>query len=205
MGDNPVTISKVPDGKLAAVVTYFEMTQKPEIFGNKTDLTLMAWDRPDLEEYRKLFRQVGDDWLWFGRLLLTDDELRSAIHDPNVKIFKAMYDGNTVGFVELDFSQPEQCEISYFGLIPEMNGKGRGSIMMAQTLERAWKDGIKRVWLHTCTNDSPRAPVFYERVGFTAYKREIEIATDPRLSGHLPMDAGRHVPIIPSAKNISNL
>lgn len=191
-----MTKIEVPEGHLAVVVTYFEMTQKPEISDDQQGLTLTEWEHPDLAEYRTLFRKVGDDWLWFGRLLLTDEELRSAIHAPQIEIFKAQSDRRNIGFVELDFSQPEQCEIYYFGLVPGMNGKGHGGAMMAEALKRAWRDGIKRVWLHTCTNDSPRAPVFYEHAGFTAYKREIEIHSDPRLTGHLPIDAAPHVPII---------
>jgi len=37
---------------------------------------------------------------------------------------------------------------------------------------------------------------FYLRAGFTAYKREIEIADDPRLTGALRRDATPDVPII---------
>lgn len=187
----------VPTSNLAVVVTYFEMTQKPAIVDDRTDLTLTVWNRPDLDEYRALFRQVGDEWLWFGRLLLGDEDLRSAIHGPQIEVFKAQSgDGKDTGLVELDFSQPEQCEICYFGLIPGNSGKGHGSAMMAAALKRAWRSGIKRVWLHSCTHDSPRALPFYTRAGFTAYKREVEIHPDPRLTGHLPIEAGPHIPVI---------
>lgn len=187
---------EVPEGHLAVVVTYFEMTQRPVFPGDQPDFTLTAWERPDLSEYRALFRQVGDEWLWFGRLLLTDEELRSAIHSPQTEIFRVQSGGKDIGFVELDFSQPEQCEIGYFGLIPEMNGKGYGGAVMAEALKHAWKEGMERVWLHTCTHDSPHAMAFYQRAGFTAYKREVETHPDPRLTGHLPEDAGPHVPVI---------
>lgn len=187
---------EVPEGNLAVVVTYFEMTQKPAPSGLQSDLTLSEWTRPDPSEYKALFRKIGEEWLWFGRLLLSEEELRSAIHNPQLKIFKAQSDGKDLGLVELDFSQSEQCEICYFGLIPDVNGKGFGGSMMAKALNLAWRDEIKRVWLHTCTHDSPRALAFYKRAGFTAYKREVEIHPDPRLTGHLPIGAGPHIPVI---------
>lgn len=187
----------VPNGSLAVIVTYFEMTQKPAILEHQSHLTFTTWSRPDLFEYRTIFRKVGDGWLWFGHLMKTDEELRSVLHDNKTEVFRVKDGEDIVGFVELSFSDPEQCEIVYFGLVPKMNGKGQGRTVMAETIKRAWKTGIKRVWLHTCTNDSPRAPGFYDRVGFTAYKREIEIHPDPRLTGHLPMDAAPHIPIIP--------
>ncbi len=191
-----MTTIAIPGEQLAVIVTYFEMKQKPSAAEEQSDLIFSAWDRPDLDEYRKLFRKIGDKWLWFGRLLMSDEELRSTLYNDKIEIVRIQHGENIVGFVELDFSDPGHCEIVYFGLVPEMNGKGYGRSLMAETLDRAWKDGIERVWLHTCTNDSQRAPSFYQRAGFTAYKREVDMHDDPRLTGHLPMEAGPHVPVI---------
>ncbi|WP_108810311.1 GNAT family N-acetyltransferase [Sphingorhabdus sp. Alg231-15] len=191
-----MTTIAIPNDKLAVIVTYFEMQQRPSDAEEPSDLIFSVWDRPDLDEYRKLFRKIGDEWLWFGRLLMSDEELRSILDNDKIEIAKIQHGEEIVGFVELDFSDPGACEIVYFGLVPEMNGKGYGHSLMTETLKRAWKNNIKRVWLHTCTNDSQRAPSFYERAGFTAYKREVDMHDDPRLSGHLPMEAGPHVPVI---------
>lgn len=193
-----MTTMDVPNDNLAVVVTYFEMTQKPSLSEHQSHLTFADWKRPDLTEYRTLFQAVGDIWLWFGHLMKTDEELKSVLYDDKIEIIRVEDGEHLVGFVELNFRDPEQCEIVYFGLVPEMHGKGHGRAVMAETLKRAWKPGIKRVWLHSCTNDSPRAPSFYEGVGFIAYKREIDIHPDPRLTGHLPMHAGPHIPIIPA-------
>ncbi|HEY9090504.1 GNAT family N-acetyltransferase [Parasphingorhabdus sp.] len=200
-----MTRIEVPEGNLAVVVTYFEMTQKPAPSGHQPDVHLSAWPRPDLAEYKSYFREIGDKWLWFGRLSLSDEELQSTIHNPQLEIFKAQSGGKDIGLVELDFSQPEQCEICYFGLIPEVNGKGLGGTMMSEALNLAWRDGIKRVWLHTCTHDSPRALAFYRRSGFIAYKREVEIDADPRLTGLLPIEAGPHIPVIKPLSNQADL
>jgi len=37
---------------------------------------------------------------------------------------------------------------------------------------------------------------FYERSGFRPFRRQVEIAEDPRLSGLAPMDAAAHVPLL---------
>lgn len=189
---------QVPRDHLAAVVTYFEMTEKPADLEHQTTLALAVWDRPDLSEYRQLFQKIGNEWLWFGQLLKSDEELKADLYSDTLEIFRVIRDDVIIGLVELDFSEADECEIVYFGLVPEANGKRLGRTMMAETLRHAWKPGLKRVWLHTCTSDSPNAPRFYKRVGFEAYKREVEIHPDPRLTGHLPKNAGAHVPIIQS-------
>jgi len=104
--------------------------------------------------------------------------------------------GIEVGLLELDFRQSGACEIAFFGLIPQLTGQGFGGWMMAQALTLAWRAGIKRVWVHTCTLDDPRAPGFYIAQGFVPIAREIEVMEDPRLTGLIPREAAPHVPLI---------
>jgi hypothetical protein len=52
---------------------------------------------------------------------------------------------------------------------------------MQNGLELAWKKSIKRLWVHTCTIDHPRALQFYMRSGFAPFKRQLEIADDPSI------------------------
>jgi len=60
----------VPDGKIAFVVTYLEMCEAPSqpLAPPRTDVTLERWTAPDVATYRKLFREIGEDWIWFSRL-----------------------------------------------------------------------------------------------------------------------------------------
>ena len=66
--------------------------------------------------------------------------------------------------------------------------------LMRRALERAWSRPISRFWVHTCTLDHQAAVEFYQRSGFTAFKRGVEVVDDPRLqcaSAELvPVDAG---------------
>ena len=67
---------------------------------------------------------------------------------------------------------------------------------MDKAIQLAWAEPIDRFWVHTCTLDHPRALAFYMRSGFTAYRRELEVADDPRLTGVLPREAAPQIPII---------
>ena len=187
----------VPEGHIPTITTYFEMTDRPVVKRQDGPLKLAKWNAPEPAEYLSLFRAVGNRWMWTSRLLMDEDALRNILHHDAVEVYLIEKDDRQIGLLELDFREPKQCEIGFFGIIPDMNGQGYGRWLMAEALNRAWRPEISRVWLHTCTEDSPRAIPFYMSSGFTPYKREIEINPDPRLTGQLPMDAGPHIPIIP--------
>jgi GNAT superfamily N-acetyltransferase len=188
----------LPPGKLANVVTDFEMFAAPQARPERTTraLTLARWERPPLEEYRALFRRVGEPYLWFSRLLLDDRELRAIIHDADSEIYVARDGRDVAGWFELDFDRAGECELRFFGLVPEAIGTGAGRWLMNRVIERAFARPIRRFWLHTCTLDHPDAIEFYRRSGFTPFRREIEISDDPRLIGLLPRTAAPGVPLI---------
>ncbi|MEZ5709058.1 MAG: GNAT family N-acetyltransferase [Blastomonas sp.] len=188
----------IPAGHIASVVTHLEMRERPRLRPMPvTPLRLKRWPDPDPQKYRLLFKRVGAPWLWRGRLILSETALAETIRDPQV-VLHAVVDpkGIEVGMVELDFRQPGECEIVYFGLIPDYNGNGHGAWLMAQTLALAWRKDVTRVWLHSCTLDHPGALRFYCKQGFTAYRRELEYFPDPRLEGHYPRDAAPQLPVI---------
>ena len=98
--------------------------------------------------------------------------------------------------MHLDFSTPGQCELSLFGVTAKLIGSGAGRWLMNRALERAWSQAVTRVWVHTCTFDHPAALAFYQRSGFRPFRRQIEVADDPRLDGTAKRGAARHVPMI---------
>jgi len=189
-------LEDVPKGHVATIVTHLEMLAKPALAAVSSSLVLERWTDPAIADYRALFRKVGEPWLWISRLLMDADELRAILHDPAVELSIIRDGQEPVGFIELDFRVPGECEIAFFGLIPGLNGQGHGRWMMNQALDKAWRDGIKRVWLHTCTQDSPRALPFYQRSGFRIFRQQIGQMIDPRLTGDLPETAAPHVPVL---------
>ena len=189
----------VAPGKLAAVVTSLEMLAPaaqrpvPELAG----VSVRAVDSPEASWYRDLYARVGaEDWLWFSRLKLSSDALEAIIQHPKVEIFALTVDGRDEGLLELDFRVDRECELAFFGVTALCIGRGAGRLLMNTAIERAWSHPITRFWVHTCTLDHPGALQFYIRSGFRPYRRQVEIADDPRLSGLIPKSAAPHVPII---------
>jgi GNAT superfamily N-acetyltransferase len=193
-----MTYTRVPDDHVATIVTHLEMTKRPLLAPvPRSSLQLMRLSPCPLPDYRSLFARVGVPWLWFSRAIMDDVTLSIIVNDTAVEIF-AVVDGHglEVGILELDFRRDTECEIAFFGLIPELSGSGHGRWLMAETLQRAWRRGVDRVWVHTCTLDHPSALGFYRKHGFLAVRREIETFPDPRISGHLPLEVAPQVPIL---------
>ena len=190
--------TSVPPGRVATIVTSLEMTSPPSIKAEALKRVageLVRVDHPGIDWYRRLFRTVGEDWLWFSRLRMARDELAAVIHDPAIHVYVLRVDSCEAGFLELDFREIGQCEIAFFGLVPNEIGKGLGAYLMREAITRAWNAPIQRLWMHTCTLDHPSALAFYRRAGFRPYRQQVEIAADPRVNGELPRSAGAHVPI----------
>lgn len=188
----------VPDGKIAAVVTHLQMFARPTARAVvDVDAELVFHDKPDLAWYRDLFMRVGgQDWLWFSRLGMNDADLAAILHRGDVHIYSVRLNGRDEGMLELDFRVRDECELGYFGLTAGMVGTGAGRWLMEHALDKAWEQPISRFHVHTCTLDSPQALAFYTRSGFAAYRRQIEIADDPRRLGVLPKNAAPQLPII---------
>lgn len=189
----------LPPGRIANVVTYLEMTNRPVPAAEvRSDRTVRHVVKPDLAAYRDLYRRIGTDWLWFSRAVMSDDELSALLAKPSTEIHFLEQDGVPIGLAELHRGEggPDNVEIAMFGVVPEATGTGAARHLMNAALAVAWDGGTERVWLHTCSFDHPAALRFYKRSGFTPFKFAIEVSTDPRLDGHLPRTAGPHVALI---------
>jgi GNAT superfamily N-acetyltransferase len=189
-----MALSELQPGHVGAVVTYLEMRERPPPAPlPASPLRLEPWPEPDPARYRDLFRKVGARWLWYSRLVMDDSRLRREMAEVHAVVDR---DGAEVGLLELDFRAPGECLIRFLGLVPELAGKGHGAWLFARTLELAWRPGVGRVHVNTCTLDHPAALGAYLKAGFTAYKRAFESFPDPRLTGLLPADAAPQLPLI---------
>lgn len=194
----PLGYSAIPPGTLVSAVTCLEM-RTPFVPGEAPEsggFSLVRWPADDLDGYRALYRRVGEDLLWTSRLELSDEALGDALSDPQVEIYVLQSPGGSVGLLELDFSVEGECEIVFFGVVADVIGKGTGWYLMFNALLRAWRDSVKRVWLHTCNFDHPKAMAFYQRAGFLPYAYLVEVIEDPRLNGILPRTAAPQIPLI---------
>jgi GNAT superfamily N-acetyltransferase len=192
-----VSYESLRDSDLAAVVTYLEMRAPPDHSVPPSPLSLKHVEVPEPEQYRELFRLVGAPWLWFSRLTLDDAHLAAIIQHPKVELYSVVDEGGSeAGMLELDFREPRECELSFIGLIPELSGKGHGRWLLAEAVRLAWREGVERVHVHTCSLDHPAALGAYRRAGFTPFKRAVERFPDPRLLGILPNTAAPQIPLL---------
>ena len=189
--------TELPPGKIAAVATYLEMlrppTRTPPRAEFSYELQLLAGDLP---RYRALFAAVGGPWLWFSRLSMRDREVKAIIDHPDVDALACVVGGRDIGIAELDWRRDGECELAFFGLVPDVLGRGWGEVLIGDAIRRAFSRPVERLWLHTCTLDHPGALRFYMRSGFEPFRRALEVADDPRLTGKLPRSAGAGVPIL---------
>jgi GNAT superfamily N-acetyltransferase len=189
-----VMLTSIPADHLGAIVTYLEMTARPPLRPTPTSpLRLVRWPASEPAKYRLLFARVGAPWLWYSRLTYDDARLRAEMGEVHAVVDPA---GVEVGLVELDFRTSGECLIKFLGLVPELAGKGHGGWLFAMVLALAWRPGVVRVRVNTCTLDHPAALKAYLRAGFRAVGRAFESFPDPRLSGLLPRDAAPQIPLL---------
>ena len=119
--------------------------------------------------YRYLYAEVGRAYRWVDRLGWTDEEIRAHLANPAVSLWVLTVRSAPAGYFELKAVPDGSVEIAYFGLLPEFIGPGYGKHLLTEAVERAWSLSARRVWLHTCSLDSPAALPSYEARGFRRY------------------------------------
>ena len=69
-------------------------------------------------------------------------------------------------------------ELTYFGLTEAFYGRRLGPYLLDRSLRSVWSQRPERVWLHTDTNDHPKAQSVYGRAGFQLRERRMESFPD---------------------------
>ena len=122
--------------------------------------------------YRRLYRDVGAQWYWHDRLEWPDAQLAEYLAQPEVAVWEAMLGTASAGYFELKRHDDRGVEVVYFGLVAGFIGRGLGGAMLTRAIDEAWTMGAMRVWLHTCTLDSPNALPAYKARGLRAFRTE---------------------------------
>ncbi len=180
---------KPAPGRIETVITYLEMKAPPPPRPKHQphhQLALLRLAKPSVPFYRYLYAAVGEPWFWYERRLLTDEELAARIGAKGIEISVLYADGEPAGYIEMDYADPLDVNLAYFGLVPHFVGHGLGGFFLARALDEAWRRGPSRLWVHTCTLDHPRALRLYQRTGFVPYKQETKVIDDPRALGLIP-------------------
>lgn len=155
--------------------TYLEM-RSPEELRARADLppagTRIERLASSAAEYRALYQGVGRAYHWTDRDVWSDATLTEYLGRPNVAVWVLRVHGESAGYVELVSHDDGSLEIAYFGLLPSFTGRGLGAHLLTFAVEEAWRMGGTRVWLHTCTLDSPAALPNYLARGFQPFREE---------------------------------
>jgi GNAT superfamily N-acetyltransferase len=154
---------------MTRITTWFlEMTAREQLRPARAvdGFEVRRLDPPDVGLSRRLYQQVGEPWQWTDRLGWGDS--RWSAHLGHAQTWVGYLDGEPVGYAEL-VRDGDDVELASFGLLPGFAGRGLGGALLTAATERAWESGAERVWLHTCSLDSPAALPSYERRGFRRY------------------------------------
>jgi GNAT superfamily N-acetyltransferase len=172
MSARPAVVGSIP-----TLVTYLQMTAPPAqapLPAPRADLEVRHARRPTRSFYRYLYDAIGRDWTWVARRLLSDRELDRILADPAVEVNVLWVAGVPAGYAELDRRQALEVELAYFGLLPEFIGRGLGRWLLDWAVHHAWRRRPRRLWVHTCDLDHPRALAVYQNAGFRVYDQRTE-------------------------------
>lgn len=151
---------------------HLKPVRSPAVEAEMVELTSCSVAR-----WRELYAEIGGAWHWHDRDVWPDEQIAARLAQPNVRVFTvhAVLNGErfeTAGFVELERADDGAVEIVYFGVHAKAMGRGLGAWLLAQTVGVAFAWNASRVWLHTCTLDSPVALPNYQARGFAIEKTE---------------------------------
>ena len=155
--------------------TYLEMRSSEELQSALSDDPRVRVEQQrdcSVALFRFLYVEVGREYHWVDRLPWTDEEIASYLLQPEISLWLMTYEGAPAGYFELRKCDDGSVEVAYFGLLPEFLGRGLGKHLLTCAVQQSWRDGAKRVWLHTCTLDDPAALPNYLKRGFRAFKTE---------------------------------
>jgi GNAT superfamily N-acetyltransferase len=165
----------------SVTTTFLEMTDASQAIPFRGERTLESRRAliPSPELNRFLYVTVGSDWWWYQRLGWDRERWLAYLDRPELETWVAYLSGTPAGYFELEAQAGNTVEIAYFGLLPAFVSRGLGPELLSAAIDRAWQLGAKRVWVHTCTLDHPRALATYQNRGFEIYKSAVETLNLP--------------------------
>jgi GNAT superfamily N-acetyltransferase len=160
---------------IEVVRTYLELRSLEQLRPARFDdpaVRVVRRDSIDTADYRRLYDAVGAPWHWTDRRAWSDERLARHLSRDVISVFECLVGDDGAGFFELERHPDGAVEIAYFGLAQAFIGRGLGKALLTRAVEEAFALGATRVWLHTCTLDSPHALPNYRSRGFTPFNRE---------------------------------
>ena len=156
------------------ITTHLEMNAPEELrrSSSRTDADVVRVAIPSPELNRFFYTAIGGDWYWLDRLPWTYDDWQRYLDRPELQTWLVTVGGVPAGYFELELQAGDDVEIVYFGILPQYTVAGLGGWALSRAVDCAWAMGAKRVWVHTCDLDHPRALANYLARGFKVFKTE---------------------------------
>ena len=164
------------------VRTYLELQTREQLRAAPVpdaSVRFVRRDRITPQHYRRLYAAVGHRWHWRDRDAWSDEMLAAHLARPDIVVWECLVGDDSAGYFELLRCPDASVEIAYLGLAEPFIGRGLGKAMLTRAADEAWALEPTRVWLHTCTLDSPHALPNYLARGFTPTRRERYVAELP--------------------------
>ncbi|MBV6701880.1 GNAT family N-acetyltransferase [Kitasatospora aureofaciens] len=174
---------------METIVTYLEMTD-PADLRPSPEVPALALLRADgsSSAVQDVQARVGAPHGWRSTARTAGDWAAHLSEHPRRQYWLVTHDGEPAGVANLEPHPGGDVEITTFGLVPEHVGRGLGGYALTLALRQAWAtepldaDAVRRVWLHTNSNDHPNALRNYEKRGLRPYKvqkvRKVQAGTD---------------------------
>ena len=162
------------------LVTYMERMTTPDglALPPPTETLAIAREQLSVEDYLRLYLAVGAPLQWDEHTRLPQEKLAAFLSSSSTAIHILRDTGKAVGLCAFAGIGERSVELKYFGLIPDAQGRGLGPYLLDWSLRSIWSHGTKRIWLHTDTNDHPKAKATYLRNGFEIYAENWEEFAD---------------------------
>lgn len=157
------------------VITYLHQRERPRYAPQVKPpgkLSILRAEHPPVHFYRYLYDLVGRRWNWTTRKKLSDADLSAIINDPRTHLFVLYAGGVPAGMSEIDATRAPVTEIRFFGLAPDLIGKGYGRYFFSNAIDLAWATNPSEVRIETCTLDHPAALPLYQKFGFTVFDQQ---------------------------------
>ena len=157
-----------PVARVFVTVTFLRMDQPPAEPARPlpAGAQIIRVGQPSVAFYRYLYGTVGAPHLWWLRRVVPDEELAHLLRTPGVSLHVLYFGGEPAGFAELDARPWPSVNLNYFGLVPQMVGRGFGLPFLRWTVDLVWSQGARAMTVNTCTADHPNALPSYRRAGF---------------------------------------
>ncbi len=125
--------------------------------------------------HRYFYEAVGRRHHWIDRLGWDDAVWQSYAERPGLELWIVHDRGTPAGFAELQGRRGGGVHLAYFGILPEVQGRGLGGWLLTAVIRRGWERGAARVTVNTCELDGPGALPNYRRRGFEVVSERVEM------------------------------